>query len=57
MMIGWCRPNSLESCMMFELRRLAPLAVVLALAYPFALRTGLTTAPLRVVAEHLAAAT
>jgi len=33
------------------------IAVVLALAYPFALRTGLTTAPLRVVAEHLAAAT
>lgn len=31
------------------------IAVVLALAYPFALRTGLTTAPLRVVAQHLAA--
>lgn len=31
------------------------IAVVVALAYPFALRTGLTTAPLRVVAEYLGA--
>ena len=30
------------------------LTVVLALAYPFALRTGLTVAPLRAVAQHLA---
>lgn len=29
------------------------LTVVLALAYPFALRTGLTVAPLRAVADHL----
>jgi len=29
------------------------LTVVLALAYPFALRTGLTVAPLRAVAQHL----
>lgn len=29
--------------------------VVVALVYPFALRTGLTTAPLREVAEYLGA--